>query len=195
MNTVPVISKPAPAFEATAVMPDGSFQKFSLAEQKGKYFVLVFYPMDFTFVCPTEIIAFSEAAAEFRKLGAEIAVVSTDSEFVHLAWRNTPRSEGGLGELAIPMIADTNHEISKQYGVLIPEMGVAFRGLFIIDDKGILRQITVNDLPVGRDVAETKRLLQAFQFTDKYGEVCPAGWHPGDDTINPEDKNAYFSKH
>ncbi|KAG9394571.1 hypothetical protein J8273_3821 [Carpediemonas membranifera] len=189
------IQKPAPEFEAMAFMPDGTFKPFSLAEQKGKYFVLVFYPMDFTFVCPTEIIAFSEAAEDFRKLGAEVAVISTDSHFTHMAWSNTPRKEGGVGSLSIPMIADNNHDIAKKYGVYLLEAGVALRGLFIIDDKGILRQITVNDLPVGRDVAETKRLLQAFQFTDKYGEVCPAGWHPGDDTINPEDKEAYFSKH
>ncbi len=195
MIQIPTIGKPAPEFEATAVSADGTFTQIKLSDFKGKYFILVFYPMDFTFVCPTEIIAFSDAAAEFRKLGCELAVVSTDSEFNHLAWRNTPRAEGGLGELDIPMIADRNHEISKKYGVLIPEEGIAFRGMFIIDGKGILRQITVNDLPVGRSVEETKRLLQAFLFTDKHGEVCPAGWTPGADTINPEKASEYFQKH
>lgn len=189
------IGKPAPEFKAQAVV-NGEFKEVTLSEYKGKYVVLFFYPLDFTFVCPTEIIAFSERAEEFRKIGCEIIAASTDSHFSHLAWVNTPRKEGGLGPMKIPILADTNHQISKDYGVLKEEDGVAFRGLFIIDVKGILRQITINDLPVGRDVDETLRLVQAFQYTDKHGEVCPAGWRPGQDTIKVgvKESKEYFGK-
>jgi len=147
-------------------------------------------------VCPTEIIAFSDRVEEFRAIGCEVAAVSTDSVYSHLAWINTPRKQGGLGSMKIPLLADKNMEISKKYGVLKEDDGVAFRGLFIIDDKGNLRQITINDLPVGRSVDETLRLVQAFQFTDKHGEVCPAGWKPGKDTMKPDPKGSqsYFGK-
>nr|Q9NL98.1 RecName: Full=Peroxiredoxin; AltName: Full=AsPrx; AltName: Full=Thioredoxin peroxidase; AltName: Full=Thioredoxin-dependent peroxiredoxin [Ascaris suum]BAA90476.1 thioredoxin peroxidase [Ascaris suum] len=191
-----MIGKPAPEFTATAVV-DGDFKSISLSDYKGKYVVLFFYPMDFTFVCPTEIIAFSEHVGEFKKLGVEVLAASTDSQFSHLAWINTPRKQGGLGEMKIPIISDNNHQISRDYGVLKEDDGIAYRGLFIIDPKGILRQITVNDLPVGRSVTETLRLVQAFQFVDKHGEVCPAGWTPGADTIKPgvKESKAYFEKH
>uniref|UniRef100_A0A8C0TLA1 Peroxiredoxin-2 n=1 Tax=Canis lupus familiaris TaxID=9615 RepID=A0A8C0TLA1_CANLF len=163
----------------------------------GKYLVLFFYPLDFTFVCPTEIIAFSEHAEDFRKLGCEVLGVSVDSQFTHLAWINTPRKEGGLGPLNIPLVADVTRSLSEDYGVLKEDEGIAYRGLFIIDGKGVLRQITVNDLPVGRSVDEVLRLVQAFQYTDEHGEVCPAGWKPGSDTIKPnvDDSKEYFSKH
>ena len=189
------IGKPAPDFKATAVV-DGEFKSVALNEYKGKYLVLFFYPLDFTFVCPTEIIAFSERAAEFKKIGCEVVACSTDSEFSHLAWINTARKDGGLGQMKIPLLADTNHQISKDYGVFIEDKGIAYRGLFVIDDKQTLRQITINDLPVGRDVDETLRLVQAFQYTDKHGEVCPAGWRPGKDTIKPSVKESkeYFNK-
>ncbi|KAF5894825.1 peroxiredoxin-1-like, partial [Clarias magur] len=189
------IGHPAPQFKVTAVV-DGQFKDVQLSDYRGKYVVLFFYPLDFTFVCPTEIIAFSDRAEEFRKIGCELLAASTDSHFSHLAWINTPRKQGGLGSMNIPLLADLNHSMCRDYGVLKDDEGIAFRGLFVIDDKGILRQITINDLPVGRSVDETLRLVQAFQFTDKHGEVCPAGWKPGSDTIVPdvEKSKEFFSK-
>ncbi|XP_068607428.1 peroxiredoxin-2 [Brachionichthys hirsutus] len=189
------IGHPAPEFSATAVV-DGQFKDIKLSDYKGKYLVLFFYPLDFTFVCPTEIVAFSDRAEEFRGIGCEVIGCSVDSHFSHLAWTNTPRKQGGLGDMRIPLVADLTKAISKDYGVLKEEDGVAFRGLFVIDDKGILRQITINDLPVGRSVDETLRLVQAFQFTDTNGEVCPANWKPGSNTIVPdvEKSKAFFSK-
>uniref|UniRef100_A0A3P8PNX5 Peroxiredoxin-1 n=1 Tax=Astatotilapia calliptera TaxID=8154 RepID=A0A3P8PNX5_ASTCA len=190
------IGKPAPDFTAKAVMPDGQFHDLKLSDYRGKYVVFFFYPLDFTFVCPTEIIAFSDAANEFRKIGCEVIAASVDSHFSHFAWVNTPRKQGGLGAMNIPLVSDTRRTISKDYGVLKEDEGIAYRGLFIIDDKGTLRQITINDLPVGRSVEETLRLVQAFQFTDKHGEVCPAGWKPGNDTIKPDVQKSkdFFSK-
>jgi len=189
------IGEKAPDFHGSAVV-NGEFKDIKLSDYKGKYLVLFFYPLDFTFVCPTEIIAFSDAADEFRKIGCELVACSTDSVYSHFAWINTARKEGGLGQMKIPILADTNHAVAKAYGVLLESKGIAFRGLFIIDDKQTLRQITINDLPVGRDVNETLRLVQAFQYTDKHGEVCPAGWKPGSDTIKPEvaGSKSYFSK-
>ncbi|KPP63870.1 natural killer cell enhancement factor-like [Scleropages formosus] len=164
--------------------------------RSGKYVVLFFYPLDFTFVCPTEIVAFSDRAEEFRSVGCEVLAASTDSHFSHLAWINTERKQGGLGTMNIPLIADLTKSISQDYGVLKEDEGIAYRGLFVIDDKGILRQITINDLPVGRSVDETLRLVQAFQHTDKFGEVCPAGWKPGSDTIIPDVQKSkeFFAK-
>ncbi|XP_009707570.1 PREDICTED: peroxiredoxin-1 isoform X1 [Cariama cristata] len=198
------IGKPAPDFTATAVMPDGQFKDIKLSDYKGKYVVFFFYPLDFTFVCPTEIIAYSDRADEFKKINCEVIGASVDSHFCHLAWINTPKKQGGLGTMKIPLISDTKRAIAKEYGVLKEDEGIAYRGLFIIDEKGILRQITINDLPVGRSVDETLRLVQAFQFTDKHGEdlniliisVCPAGWKPGSDTIKPDVQKSkeYFSK-
>ncbi|CAL1292660.1 unnamed protein product, partial [Larinioides sclopetarius] len=149
-----------------------------------------------TFVCPTEIIAFSDRLKEFQALNTEVVACSVDSPFTHLAWMNTPRKLGGLGPINIPLLSDLSHKISKDYGVFLEDLGHTLRGLFIVDGKGVLRQITMNDLPVGRSVDETLRLIQAFQYTDKHGEVCPANWKPGADTIipNPEDKLKYFSK-
>ncbi|XP_063061792.1 peroxiredoxin-2 [Engraulis encrasicolus] len=189
------IGHPAPQFKATAVV-DGQFKDIQLSDYRGKYVVLFFYPLDFTFVCPTEIIAFSERADEFRKAGCELIACSTDSHFSHLAWINTPRKQGGLGQMNIPLVADLNHTICNDYGVLKEGEGISYRGLFVIDDKGLLRQITINDLPVGRSVDETLRLVQAFQHTDKHGEVCPAGWKPGSDTIVPDVQKSkeFFAK-
>ncbi|CAF0921930.1 unnamed protein product [Adineta steineri] len=189
------ISKPAPTFDGIAVI-NGEMKEISLSDFKDKYLVLLFYPLDFTFVCPTEIIAFSDRIQEFKSINTEIVAISVDSQFTHLAWINTPREQGGLGKIQIPLLSDLTHQISKDYGVYLQDVGHALRGLFIIDGRGILRQITMNDLPVGRSTDETLRLLQAFQYTDKHGEVCPAGWRPGSDTIipNPEDKMKYFSK-
>ncbi|XP_050695738.1 peroxiredoxin 1-like [Eriocheir sinensis] len=193
-NKVPALTKPAPAFNGTAVV-DGQFKEISLTDYKGKYLVLFFYPLDFTFVCPTEIIAFSDRAEEFRKIGCELVACSTDSHFSHLAWINTARKEGGLGKMNIPLLADKSMEISRAYGVLKDDEGLSFRGLFIIDIQQNLRQVTINDLPVGRDVDETLRLVQAFQFVDKHGEVCPAGWKPGSKTMkaDPTGSKEYFS--
>lgn len=191
---VPQIGKPAPEFSTTALV-DGKFKQVSLADFKGKYVVLFFYPADFTFVCPTEITSFSDAIPEFDKINCQVIGASTDSHFVHLAWTNVPRKEGGIGKINYPLLGDKNGKISTEYGVL-SDGGLPLRGLFVIDDKGILRQITINDFPVGRSVDETLRLVQAFQFVDKHGEVCPAGWKPGSSTIKPdvEKSKDYFAK-
>lgn len=191
---VPQIGQPAPAFKTTALV-DGKFKEVALEDYKGKYVVLFFYPADFTFVCPTEIIAFSDSIAKFKELNVEVLGCSTDSHFVHLAWTNVPRTDGGIGKIDYPLLGDKSGEISTAYGVLTPK-GLPLRGLFIIDGNGVLRQITINDFPVGRSVEETVRLLQAFQFVDKHGEVCPAGWKPGNPTIKPDTEKSkeYFKK-
>lgn len=190
---VPPIGKPAPSFSGKAVI-NGQFKDVKLEDFKGKYLVLFFYPLDFTFVCPTEIIAFSDRVEEFKKINCELIAASCDSEFSHLAWVNVPRNKGGLGEMNIALLADKSANIAKAYGVYNEDTGIPFRGLFIIDDKGNLRQITINDLAVGRSVDETLRLVQAFQFTDKHGEVCPANWKPGSKAMKPDPKGAqeYF---
>ncbi|ODV79285.1 peroxiredoxin TSA1 [Suhomyces tanzawaensis NRRL Y-17324] len=189
------IQKPAPTFKKTAVV-DGVFEEVSLEQFKGQWVVLAFIPLAFTFVCPTEIIAYSEAAKKFAEKGAKVLFASTDSEYSLLAWTNVARKDGGLGPVDIPLLADTNHSLSRDYGVLLEDEGIALRGIFLIDPKGTLRQITVNDLPVGRSVEESLRLLDAFQFTEKYGEVCPANWQPGSETIKPTvgDSKEYFGK-
>ncbi|KIY47802.1 thioredoxin-like protein [Fistulina hepatica ATCC 64428] len=194
---VATVQKPAPAFTAAAV-EDGLMKDISLSDFLGKWVVLFFYPMDFTFVCPTEILAFNDALVAFHQLNTVVLGMSasTDSQFSHFAWSNQPRKEGGLGpNLKLPLLADRNMKIARDYGVLIEEEGIALRGLFLIDPKGILRQITINDLPVGRSVEETIRLVKAFQFTDEHGEVCPANWTEGSQTIkaNPKDSLEYFS--
>ncbi|KAI0747385.1 thioredoxin-like protein, partial [Fomes fomentarius] len=186
---VATVQKPAPAFKATAVV-DGLFKDISLQDYLGQWVVLFFYPLDFTFVCPTEILAFNDALPQFQAINTVLLGASTDSHFSHLAWA-TPRKQGGLGpDLKLPLIADKTQKIARDYGVLIEEEGVALRGLFIIDPKGILRQITVNDLPVGRSVDETIRLVKAFQFTDEYGEVCPANWNEGSKTMKADPKGS-----
>ncbi|PSN46260.1 Peroxiredoxin-4 [Blattella germanica] len=181
--TKAVISKPAPDWEGTAVI-NGEFKHMTLSDFKGKYLVLLFYPLDFTFVCPTEILAFNDRIEEFRKINTEVVACSVDSHFTHHAWTNMPRKDGGLGVLTIPLLSDLTRKISQDYGVFLEDLGHALRGLFIIDGRGILRQITMNDLPVGRSVDETLRLVQAFQYTDEHGEVCPAGWKPGQQAVN-----------
>jgi peroxiredoxin (alkyl hydroperoxide reductase subunit C) len=189
------VQRPAPAFTATTVV-EGEFKEISLSEYLGQWVILFFYPMDFTFVCPTEILAFNDALPQFKALNASVLGVSTDSQYSHFAWAQQPRKQGGIGpDLKLPLIADRNMTISKDYGVLIEEEGIALRGLFIIDPKGVVRQITINDLPVGRSVDETIRLLKAFQFVEEHGEVCPLGWTEGDKTIKPDPKGSmdYFS--
>jgi len=189
------VQKPAPAFKAQAVV-GGQFKEVSLEDYKGKYLVVYFYPLDFTFVCPTEIIAFSDRIKEFTDINCEVVGVSTDSHFSHLAWINQPRKQGGLGGLNYPLVSDFNKNISRDYGVLIEEAGIALRGLFIIDPEGVVRQMSINDLPVGRSVDETLRLIKAFQFVEKHGEVCPANWQPDAPTIKPTptDSLEYFDK-
>eukprot|EP01024_Parvocaulis_polyphysoides_P060467 TRINITY_DN6602_c1_g1_i4.p1 TRINITY_DN6602_c1_g1~~TRINITY_DN6602_c1_g1_i4.p1 ORF type:complete len:376 (-),score=70.87 TRINITY_DN6602_c1_g1_i4:196-1323(-) len=192
------VGKQAPAFSAPAVV-DGEISSISLDQYKGKYVVLFFYPKDFTFVCPTEIIAFSDRAKEFEALNCQLIAASTDTEESHLAWIKTPRKRGGLGFMQIPILADTTKDIAAKYGVLIdegPAEGIALRGLFIINPEGVVEQITVNSLPVGRSVDEALRLLQAIQFVKEHGEVCPADWKPGQDTMiaDPEKSMDYFSK-
>jgi peroxiredoxin 1 len=184
----------APDFGGSAVI-NGQLKQVKLAEYRGKYVVLFFYPADFTFVCPTEIIAFNDRAADFRKINCELIAVSTDTAFSHLAWTQTPRNQGGLGDMQIPLLADRSQSIARSYGVLHEQSGNAFRGLFVIDAKGALRSLLVNDMPLGRSVDEALRLVQACQHFDKNGEVCPANWKPGQDAMKVSEASAYFKKH
>ncbi|KAJ7397373.1 hypothetical protein BTVI_136127 [Pitangus sulphuratus] len=177
----PAVTQHAPFFKGTAVV-NGEFKELSLDDFKGKYLVLFFYPLDFTFVCPTEIVAFSNKANEFRDVNCEVVAVSVDSHFCHLAWINTPRKSGGLGKMNIPVLSDLTKQISRDYGVLLEGPGIALRGLFIIDPNGVIKHLSVNDLPVGRSVEETLRLVKAFQFVETHGEVCPANWTPDSPT-------------
>lgn len=190
-----LVTQQAPDFCAQAVMPDGSFQNVALKDYRGKYVVLFFYPLDFTFVCPTEIIAFSDRAAEFEALGVQLLGCSVDSQYTHLAWRNTPRKQGGLGDIRFPLIADLDKRIAQAYDVLLPS-GIALRGLFLIDKEGIVRHQVVNDLPLGRSVDETLRMVKALQYFEKHGEVCPANWHEGAATIKPDPRASqeFFAK-
>jgi peroxiredoxin (alkyl hydroperoxide reductase subunit C) len=174
-----LVQKPAPDFKAAAVMPNGETSQLTLSSFKGsKYVVLFFYPFDFTFVCPTEILAFSNHIEEFQKRGVEVIGCSIDSPHVHRAWRDTKVENGGIGPIKYPLVADVNKDIARAYGVLL-EAGMALRGTFLIDKAGIVRQATVNDLPLGRSIEETLRLVDALQHTEEHGEVCPAGWNKG----------------
>lgn len=188
-----LVTKPAPDFKAQAVLKDGSFAELTLSQFKGKYVLLFFYPLDFTFVCPTEIIAFSDRVKEFNDLGVEVIGVSVDSQYSHLAWRNTPRSQGGLGQINYALVADLNKQIARDYDVLLGD-AVALRGLFLIDKAGTVRHQVVNDLPLGRSVDEALRMVQALQYFEKNGEVCPADWKEGKRTIKPSvnDSKEFF---
>lgn len=180
------VGQAAPDFTATAVV-DQEFKTIKLSDYRGKYVVLFFYPLDFTFVCPTEITAFSDRHEEFEKIGAEVLGVSVDSEFSHLAWIQTDRTKGGVGDLKYPLVSDIKKEISTAYNVLDPDAGVALRGLFIIDKEGVIQHSTINNLSVGRSVEETLRTLKAFQYVQSHpDEVCPAGWQEGDKTMVPD---------
>ncbi len=180
-----LVTQKAPEFSAQAVMPDGQFKTVSVSDYEGKYVVLFFWPLDFTFVCPTEIIAFSDRAKEFADLGVEILGVSIDSQFTHLAWTQTPRNKGGIGPTEYPLIADLNKQISRDYDVLL-DGGIALRGLFLIDKEGVVRHQVVNDLPLGRSVDEALRMVKALQHFEQNGEVCPANWQEGARSINPD---------
>ena len=175
------IGEPAPPFTAMCY-ENGNFHSISLSSFKGKWVILFFYPHDFTLVCPTEICSFNDSISTFEKLNTVIIGASTDSMFVHRAFALKPRKEGGLSPLTIPLISDITHSISKEYGCYInkgPHEGATVRATYIIDPKGILRHISMNDLNVGRSIDELKRLVEAFQFTDEYGDVCPMNWKPG----------------
>ena len=175
-----LVTKPAPDFKAQAVMPDNTFEDLQLSSFKGKYVVLFFYPLDFTFVCPTELIAFDRKLAEFKKRDTEVIAVSVDSAFSHLAWKNTPVNEGGIGNVQYPIVADLNKQITRDFGILFND-SIALRGLFLIDNTGVVRHAVINDLPLGRSIDEALRMVDALQFHEKYGEVCPANWKAGEE--------------
>jgi peroxiredoxin (alkyl hydroperoxide reductase subunit C) len=190
----PLVQNNAPDFKGTAVV-NKEFKEISLKDFKGKWLCLFFYPLDFTFVCPTEITAFSDRVEDFKKLGCEVVGSSIDSQFSHLAWINTPRANGGLGEIRYPLLADVNKEAARSYQVLT-DGGVALRGLFLINPQGKIAYQVVHDLGVGRSVDETLRVLEAFQYVEKHGEACPANWKKGADTMKPDPKGSqeYFKK-
>jgi peroxiredoxin (alkyl hydroperoxide reductase subunit C) len=179
-----LVTKEAPDFTAKAVLADNSFAELTLSSYRGKYVVLFFYPLDFTFVCPSEIIAFDKAISKFEEKNAQVIGVSVDSHFTHLAWKNTPRNQGGIGQVKYPLVADLSKKISKKYGVLFGKE-VALRGLFLIDKAGVVRHALVNDLPLGRNVDEALRVLDALRFTEEHGEVCPANWREGEEAMKP----------
>ncbi len=193
------VQREAPNFEAIAVQ-GREFIDFELAQLRGKYVVLFFYPLDFTFVCPTEIIAFDDKLEEFAKRNTQVVAVSVDSQYSHLAWQKTPRNKGGLGDVRYPLVSDLTKRISEDYGVLLHEgadAGVALRGLFLIDRQGIVRHVTINDLPLGRNIDEPLRLIDALEFNEKHGEVCPANWQAGPEGLkaDPTGSQEYFKKH
>ena len=175
-----LVTKPAPEFTADAVLADGSFKQISLADYRGKYVVLFFYPLDFTFVCPSEILAYSNRVPLFEGRKVRVVAVSVDSPYSHFAWRNTDPRDGGLGKVRFPLVADLTKSIARDYDVLIEEQGVALRGTFLIDRDGIVRHQLVNDLPLGRNADEALRMVDALQFHEEHGEVCPAGWQKGE---------------
>jgi peroxiredoxin (alkyl hydroperoxide reductase subunit C) len=193
-----LVSKSAPDFELEGYFK-GQFKRYKLSDYRGRWVILLFYPLDFTFVCPTEVLAFSEAANELQKLNCQILGISVDSHFVHKAWVDTKREDGGLGgSLNYPLLADLNKTAARDYGVLLEEGGVALRGLFLIDPDGIIMHVTINNLSVGRSVVEATRALKAFQFvTSHQGQVCPADWDEGKDTMqaDPEGMKKYLATH
>jgi peroxiredoxin 2/4 len=192
-----LVTKEAPDFTAQAVMPDNTIKEdFSLSALRGKHVVLFFYPLDFTFVCPTEIIAFNRKLDEFKKRGVEVVGVSIDSQFSHFAWKNTKPENGGIGDIQFPLVADLSKSIARNYGILFGEE-VALRGLFLIDKEGIVRHCVINDLPLGRSVDEALRMVDALQFFEENGEVCPANWHKGEDGMAPSADGVadYLAKH
>jgi len=192
------VCQKAPNFTAAAVMPDGSIKEdFSLSDYAGKYVVIFFYPLDFTFVCPSEILAHNSRVAEFKQRGVQVIGISIDSQFTHAAWRNTPINNGGIGPIGFPLVADLKHEITQAYGVEHPQAGVALRGSFLIDKDGIVQHMVINNLPLGRNVDEMLRMVDALQFTEEHGEVCPAGWNKGDEGMKPDATGvaSYLAKH
>jgi peroxiredoxin (alkyl hydroperoxide reductase subunit C) len=191
-----LVTKQAPEFEAEAVMSDNSFKTVSLSSYRGKYVLVFFYPLDFTFVCPSEILAFNKQVEDFKAKNCALLGVSVDSIYTHLAWKNTPVNQGGIGAIQFPLISDISKSISADYGVLL-EDGVSLRGLFLIDKEGVVRHQLINDLPLGRNVDEAIRVIDALQFFEEHGDVCPANWRPGDDAMKPTPEGVaeYLSKH
>ena len=183
-----LVGKAAPDFTATAVKEDQILENFTLSQFKGQYVVLFFYPLDFTFVCPTELHAFSQALEKNKKRNVQLIGVSIDSHFSHLAWLSTPKSKGGIQGVSYPIVSDLNKTISRDYDVLVDGQGIAYRGLFLLDQDHVVRHQVVNDLPLGRNVSETLRMVDALQFTEKHGEVCPANWNIGDKSMIPNQK-------
>jgi len=192
-----LVTKEAPDFTANAVMPDNTFAPLTLSSYRGKYVVLFFYPLDFTFVCPSEIIAFNKRLADFKAKNCEVIGVSVDSRFTHFAWKNTKVEDGGIGNIQYPLVEDLNKNIARSFGVLFGE-SVALRGLFLIDTKGVVRHAVINDLPLGRSVNEALRMVDALQFVETHGDqVCPANWQEGDEAMKPnaEGVASYLAKH
>ena len=191
-----LVGKQAPDFNATAVFGNNEMKPLKLSDFKGKYVVMFFYPLDFTFVCPSELIAFDHRLDEFKQRGVEVIGVSIDSQFTHLAWKNTPIEKGGIGQVQYPLVADVKHEICRAYDVEFEAAGVAFRGSFLIDKNGTVRHQVVNDLPLGRNVDEMLRMVDALQFTEEHGEVCPAGWMKGKKgmTASPDGVAKYLAE-
>ncbi|MCF6353563.1 MAG: peroxiredoxin [Candidatus Polarisedimenticolaceae bacterium] len=191
-----LVTQPAPDFTAQAVMPDNTFKDLTLSDYKGQYVVLFFYPLDFTFVCPSELIAFSHRLQEFKDRGVEVVGVSVDSHFSHLAWKNTDVNNGGIGDIQYPLVADITKSIARDYDVLLND-AVALRGSFLIDKEGVVRHQVVNDLPLGRNVDEMLRMVDALQFTEEHGEVCPAGWQKGNAGMKPSGEGvaSYLAEH
>ncbi len=192
-----LVTQQAPEFTATAVMPDNSMKAdFKLSDFKGKYVILFFYPLDFTFVCPSEILAFDRALPKFKEKNTEIIGVSIDSQFSHWAWKNTPINQGGIGQIKYPLVADLDKQISRNYGVLL-DAGIALRGTFLIDREGIVRHAVVNDLPLGRNIDEALRMVDALQFHEQHGDVCPANWNEGQEAMTPTAAGVadYLTKH
>lgn len=180
-----LVTRQAPDFTTTAVMPDNSMKSdFKLSDYRDKYVILFFYPLDFTFVCPSEIIAFDKALAAFKNKNCEIIGVSIDSQYSHWAWKNTPINQGGIGNIQFPLVADLDKNISRNYGILL-DAGIALRGTFLIDREGVVRHAVVNDLPLGRNIEETLRMVDALQFYEKHGDVCPANWRAGEEAMTP----------
>jgi peroxiredoxin (alkyl hydroperoxide reductase subunit C) len=196
MSVCTLVTQQAPDFTADAVMPDNSFGQITLSSLQGKNVVLFFYPLDFTFVCPSEILAFDKKLNEFKKRNCEVIGVSVDSKFTHLAWKKTPLDEGGIGNIQYPLVQDLNKNIARSYGILFND-SVALRGLFLIDTKGVVRHAVINDLPLGRNVAEALRMVDALQFVETHGDqVCPANWQEGEEAMKPtaEGVAAYLAK-
>lgn len=180
-----LVTREAPDFTAQAVMPDNTFAEISLSSFRGKYVILFFYPLDFTFVCPSEILAFNSRVAEFRAKNCEVLGVSVDSRFTHLAWKNTAVENGGIGNIQYPLVEDLTKSIARSYGILFND-SVALRGLFLIDTRGVVRHAVINDLPLGRSVKEALRILDALQFVETHGDqVCPADWQEGEEAMQP----------
>ena len=197
MSLCTLVTKEAPDFTADAVMPDGTFGQVTLSSFRGKYVVLFFYPLDFTFVCPSEILAFNKKISAFKEKNCEVIGVSVDSKFTHYAWRNTPVENGGIGNIQYPLVADLNKNIARDYGILFND-AVALRGLFLIDTKGTIRHAVINDLPLGRSVNEALRMVDALQFVETHGDqVCPANWQEGEEAMQStaEGVASYLAKH